>query len=114
MGKEAGNTKTQRPEKTNYQSVKELASSFRFDAAKNRSRDEMIGQCLEIEKRDITSLKNLRDFAELYLLGGEYGSDAAKWKTELYEAIRLTVNGRIRLLGGEISSAVPFPAKKNK
>lgn len=114
MGKEVENTKTQRPKKTNYQSVKELVSFFRFETAKNRSRDEMISQCLEIEKRDITSLKNLRDFAELYLLGGEYGGNAEKWKAELYEAIRLTVNNRIRLLGGEISSVIQFPAGKNE
>lgn len=114
MGNIIKNMGIQRPEKTNYQSMKELVSFFRFETAKSRNRDEMIGQCLEIEKRDITSLKNLRDFAELYLLGGEYGGNAEKWEAELYEAIRLTVNNRIRLLGGEISSVISFPAEKNK
>ncbi len=108
MGKVIGDTKMQRPEKTNYQSIKELTSFFRFETTKNKNRDEMIKQWLEIEKRDITNLKNLRDFAELYLLGGEYGSDAVKWKAELYEAIRLTINNRIQLLGGEISSVISF------
>lgn len=111
MGNIIKNMGIQRPEKTNYQSIKELTSFFRFETTKNKNRDEMIKQWLEIEKRDITSLKNLRDFAELYLLGGEYGSDAVKWKAELYEAIRLTINNRIQLLGGEISSAISFPAE---
>lgn len=46
MGNIIKNMGIQRPEKTNYQSIKELTSFFRFETTKNKNRDEMIKQWL--------------------------------------------------------------------